>query len=68
MDEIQEVKKHKINIEEIIKTLCQSIIHETIASETDHSYPVKAPSFAKTLIEKGKYIERPHYGPREIRG
>ena len=42
MDEIQEEKKHKINLEETIKTSHQSLINEAMACDTDHSHAVKA--------------------------
>lgn len=57
MDEIQEVKKLKINLEETIKTLRPSLMNEAVVSDTDHSNAVKATLFAKTLIEKEKTLK-----------
>ena len=57
MGEIQEVKKHKMNLEETIKTLRQGLVIESIASDGDRSHVSKAASFAKTLAEKEKTIK-----------
>ena len=56
MDEIQEVKKQKMNLEETIKTLRQGLVNEAIASDGDRSHISKTTSFAKTLVEKEKTI------------
>lgn len=57
MDEIQEIEKHKIDLEGTMNALRQSLINEAMVSDTGHSHVVKAASFAKTLIEKEKTLE-----------
>ena len=57
-DEIQQVKRQKINLEETIETLKQNLVSEAIASDgatkKDRDHATKAASFAKTLVEKEK--------------
>ena len=53
MDEIQEIEKHKIDLEGTMNAFRQSLINEAMVSGTGHSHVVKAAS----LIEKEKTLE-----------
>ena len=51
-DEIENVNRQKMAVEKSVKTLCENLVSEAIASDSDQSHAVKAALFTKTLVEK----------------
>ena len=71
-EEIQQVKRQKINLEETIETLKQNLVSEAIASDgatkKNRDHATKAASFCDNFGRKGKDIQGTLWHPREVGG
>ena len=50
-------KDKKMAVEKSAETLRKNVVSEAIASDGDRDHPVKAASFAKTLVEKESVLK-----------
>ena len=56
-DDIENVKRQKMAVEQSVETRRKTFFSEAIASDDNRDHAVKATSFAKTLVEKESMLK-----------